>query len=173
MPKPLIGISSCLTGQKVRYDGHHKFNQLIHDRISPKATLLPICPEAAIGMGIPRPPIQIRQTGNGLIATGRDNPDIDVTAPLTYFADTIHRVYPDLCGYIFQSRSPSCGHNTTPVFNEQGKQIGIGSGLVARRLAEACPELPIVNDTELIDEASINAFLKRVEARFQQLQEKR
>ena len=173
MPKPLIGISSCLTGQKVRYDGHHKFNRLIHDRIAPQATLLPICPEAAIGMGIPRPPIQIRQTTNGLIATGRDNPGINVTAPLTHFADTLHKVYPELCGYIFQSRSPSCGYNTTPIFNEQGKEIGIGSGLVAQRLAETCPDLPIVNDTDLTDEAGINAFLQRVQARFQQLQRER
>ena len=165
MPKPLVGISSCLTGQKVRYDGHHKFNLWIHTRIAPHVELLPICPEAAIGMGIPRPPIQIRQTPEGLKALGRDQEDIDVTAALLHFAETIQRVHPQLCGYILQSRSPSCGFGTTPIFNEDKKEIRVGSGLVAGRLAKLEPALPMINDTDL-DEAGTDAFLKKVMARF-------
>ncbi|MDX1695250.1 MAG: DUF523 domain-containing protein [Ketobacteraceae bacterium] len=167
MAKPLVGISSCLTGQKVRYDGDHKFNTWIHTQIAPYVNLLPICPEAAIGMGIPRPPIQIRHTPTGLRALGRDNADIDVTDPLLHFADTINRVYPHLCGYIFQSRSPSCGFRTTPIYNTEQKEIARGSGLVARRLSEQRPDLPIVNDTDL-DEAGTERFLREVMSRFNQ-----
>lgn len=165
MSKPLVGISSCLTGQKVRYDGQHKFNHWIHTHIAPHVELLPLCPEAAIGMGIPRPPIQLRQTSAGLKAVGRDQGDIDVTAALLNFAESVERVYPQLCGYIFQSRSPSCGLGTTPIFNEHGQETHLGSGLVAGHLAKLSPKLPLVNDTDL-DEAGTEAFLKRVMARF-------
>ena len=168
-PLPLVGISSCLAGQKVRYDGQHKFNQLIAAQIAPYVRLLQLCPEAAIGMGIPRPPIQVRQTAEGLRAVGRDNPGMDVTEPLNHFADIISRTYPELCGYIFQSRSPSCGVKTTPVYDGYGSQIDMGSGLVAKRLADNRPELPLVNDTDLLDEPAAAQFLTRVQQRYQQL----
>ena len=155
-----------MTGQKVRYDGEHRFNQRIAAWIAPHVTLLPLCPEAAIGMGIPRPPIQIRQTARGLRAVGRDNPAIEVTTALNHFGDIITRTYPALCGYIFQSRSPSCGVGTTPVFDERGREIGLGSGLVAQRLADHDPALPLLNDTDLLDDAAAAHFLERVQQRF-------
>lgn len=160
--KPLVGISACLAGYQVRYDGEHRYNPVIASFIADKVRLLPICPEAAIGMGIPRPPIQIQITDQGPIAVGRDDPALQVTAPLRHFANTISKVHQQLAGYILQSRSPSCGFNTTPMHNSRQEQIGLGSGLFAATLQLQRPDLPLVNDTELITQADCDAFLSAV-----------
>ena len=162
---PLVGISSCLTGQRVRYDGQDKFNTLVAARIAPFCRLLPFCPEAVAGMGIPRPPINLVRTADGIRARGRDAPHTDVTARLETVADILIRVYPHLCGYILQSRSPSCGLGTTPVFDPSGQQVdSAGSGILAARLRACRPDLPLLNDTDL-DDATIEHFLRDIRLR--------
>lgn len=167
MSKPLVGISSCLMGNKVRYDGKDKLNSVIQKQIAPFVSLLPICPEAAVGLGIPRPPVQLIQTANRIEAIGRDDNSINVTNRLEHFGDVITRVHTRLCGYILQSRSPSCGFGTTPIFDEEKKQIGLGNGLVAQRLKDNMPHLVIVNDTDLTNAQSIRQFLEAVTAAHQ------
>lgn len=163
---PLVGISSCLTGQRVRYDGLDKFNALVAERIAPYCRLLPFCPEAVAGMGIPRPPINLIQTADGIRALGRDAPHRDVTDRLLTVADIFANSYPALCGYILQSRSPSCGLNTTPVLDPTQQQVldSQGSGLFAQRIRARFPDLPLLNDTDLND-ASIERFLHDIRLR--------
>lgn len=167
--KPLVGISSCLTGHRLRYDGKDKFNQLIHDLIAPHVTLLPICPEAAVGLGIPRPPIRLIETTQGIEAVGRNNPDINVTEALVNFGETLGKAHSNLCGYIFQSRSPSCGFHTTPIYDQQGVQVKLGSGLTAQSLQTKRPDLIIRNDIDLLTPESIADFLEALHQKSQSL----
>ena len=178
--KPVVAISSCLAGYKVRYDGKDKFNQLIAEMIAPYVTLIPICPEAAVGLGIPRPPIQLVTRDNQIRAIGRDDKSLDVTARLNHFAASLGKVHSNLCGYIFQSRSPSCGYNTTPVYSDDAAKSPlddsqldaktaphiIGSGLVAAEIHRQLPWLPIVNDSDLVTATDASAFLAEVRQRF-------
>lgn len=166
---PLVGISACLAGLPVRYDGRDRFSLLVAEQIAPHCRLLPFCPEAVAGMGIPRAPIQLVQTASGIRARGRDDPAVDVTDRLQTVSAIVSRVYPRLCGFILQSRSPSCGLGTTPVFDPQGRQItSAGSGLFAAHLRLSFPAMPLLGDNEL-DKETIDQFLEQVRQRAQQL----
>ena len=162
---PLVGISSCLMGQRVRYDGLDKFNRIVAEKIAPYCRLLPFCPEAVAGMGIPRPPINLISTETGIRAVGRDSPHADVTVRLHTVADAFASSYPELRGYILQSRSPSCGFHTTPVYAPDQRDIidPSGSGLFAARIHARFPGLPLLNDTDLSDHA-ITQFLEQIQA---------
>ena len=161
--RPLVGISACLVGQRVRYDGLDKFNVLVAEQIAPHCRLLPFCPEAVAGMGIPRPPINLVQTDAGIRALGKDTPTWDVTARLQTVANVVTRVHTRLCGYILQSRSPSCGLNTTPILDAAGNVIDpAGSGILAATLRRQFPELPLLNDTDL-DPERIAWFLQQIQ----------
>lgn len=169
-PLPLVGISACLTGQKVRYDGRDKFNERVAELIAPHCRLLPFCPEAVAGLGIPRPPVNLVQTAEGIRALGRESPHQDVSDRLHTVARAFCNSYPLLCGFILQSRSPSCGLGTTPVYDSQQKIIlePAGSGLFAARLRGRFPDLPILDDTRL-DDDSIQTFLVAVRLRHARL----
>ena len=168
--KPLVGVSSCLMGMAVRYDGQHKFQAPLFELIAPYVQLLPLCPESMAGMGIPRPPVNLIQDGNGIRAVGRDDPQRDVTERLRTMGRIVGQTYPDLCGYILQSRSPSCGFQTTPIFNvDQSEVINAqGNGLFVMELLKAFPDLPILDDRQL-DPFHIKFFLEQVRRREKQL----
>lgn len=161
--KPLIGISSCLLGNQVRYDGKHKYNPLIHNTLSPYATLLPICPEAMAGLGIPRPPVNLVYSANGIQAIDRENHNRIVTKQLLQMGKVITHTYTELSGFIVQSRSPSCGFQTTPIYDATQNTIleQNGSGLFIDTLHQKWPDLPILNSQELTP-STITTFLKKV-----------
>lgn len=161
--RPLVGISACLAGQRVRYDGRDKFSTLVAEQIAPHCRLLPFCPEAVAGMGIPRPPVNLIHTLDGVRAVGRDAPHRDVTDRLHTVAQAFANSYPQLCGFILQSRSPSCGLGSTPVFDATQQQIldPNGSGVFARQLRQRFPDLPVIDDTELTA-VRIALFLEQV-----------
>lgn len=159
----MIGISACLNGQRVRYDGKDKFNTLVAELIAPYCRLLPFCPEAVAGLGIPRPPVNLVQTPAGIRAIGRDAPHADVTPRLHTIADAFCNAYPGISGFILQSRSPSCGLSTTPIYDCPQQQVieTQGSGLFAARLRARFPDLPMLNDCELSPQR-ILLFLQQV-----------
>jgi uncharacterized protein YbbK (DUF523 family) len=161
--RPLVGISACLAGQRVRYDGREKFSTLVAEQIAPHCRLLPFCPEAVAGMGIPRPPVNLIHTTDGIRAVGRDAPHRDVTDRLHTVAQAFANSYPQLCGFILQSRSPSCGLDSTPVYDPAQQQIldPKGSGVFARQLRQRFPALPLLEDTDLTAEC-IALFLEQV-----------
>lgn len=163
--KPLVGVSSCLMGMAVRYDGQHKFQATLQELIAPHVQLLPLCPESMAGMGIPRPPVNLIQDGALIRAVGRDDPQRDVTERLRTMGRITGRVYPDLCGYILQSRSPSCGFQTTPIFNaDQSEVLHAGNGLFVAELLNLFPDLPILDDRQM-NQNQINLFLENVRKR--------
>ena len=137
--KPVVGVSACLLGQKVRYDGDHKHSAILVHQLGPLLRFRDTCPEVAIGLPVPRPPIQVVQLDDQLRVRGVDDPQQDVTEALENVAAGMNE---PLSGFVLKARSPSCGHLSTPVHNASGQQIGMASGAFARKLHELFPRIP-------------------------------
>lgn len=163
---PLVGISSCLLGIRVRYDGQHKFQASVIELIEPFVRLLPLCPESMAGMGIPRKPVNLIALDDGVQAVGRDDPERNVTARMRTMGRIVANTYPELCGYILQSRSPSCGLASTPIYNRDQTEIlqAEGNGLFVDELLQLLPGLPVLDDRQL-NATDIHSFLDQVQAR--------
>jgi uncharacterized protein YbbK (DUF523 family) len=168
-------ISACLTGQRVRYDGDHKQLAQWEQVLAAELELLPICPEVGAGLGVPRPPVQLVAVAGQPEprALGRIDPQLDVTAALRDFAARSVaelRRQPRLCGYLWQSRSPSCGSGSTPLFDPAGRQIGVTSGIHAAQLERALPWLACAEDTAVADASGAWHFVLRCRLVFDALQ---
>jgi uncharacterized protein YbbK (DUF523 family) len=145
-----VGISSCLLGEPVRYDGGHKYDPLINSQLAELFEFRPFCPEMAIGLGVPREPIQLVRTDRGIRVRGVRHPDLDVTRQLQQAGNSRAREFANICGYIFKARSPSCGLAGVATWTEQGEESGLdGSGAFAAALMSACPGLPVTDETRL------------------------
>jgi uncharacterized protein YbbK (DUF523 family) len=158
-----VGISSCLLGEPVRYDGGHKYDLLINTQLAGLFEFLPCCPETAIGLGIPREPIQLVTTDLGVRVRGVHNPVIDVTCRLEAYGNRIAGEFADICGYIFKARSPSCGTREVATWSEQGRQAASdGTGAFAAALIRARPDLPVTDEACLQDPVQREDFIERV-----------
>ena len=142
MNKPVIGISSCLTGNHVRYDAGDKMHRSLLAWLRNDVELIAICPEVAIGMGIPRPPIELSDDVIHPEARQVDQPDKIYTMPLKKFGWQVAEEYV-LDGYIFKSRSPSCGLGSTTVKINGLIQQRTVSGIYASSLVTCLPYLPV------------------------------
>jgi len=169
--RPRVGVSSCLLGQEVRFDGGHKLDKFVRDKLGTYLILSPWCPELAIGLGMPRKPIRLAGDELAPRVVGTDNPDLDVTKPLQDYAEHVAAEAPDLSGYIFKKGSPSCGMERVKVYRGKGVPTGKGVGQYAARLMSLRPELPCEEEGRLNDPALRESFVERifVMARWQQL----
>ena len=150
--KPLVYISACLLGERVRYDGDQK--QLPRDSLAvlqKQLQLRGICPEVGAGLSVPRPPVQLTRTGQALRAIGRNDPNLDVTEPLQRYADEslMQAQQAQPCGYVLKARSPSCGLGSTPVFDSSGELIDHGNGFQADAYQAQLPWLLFIEETAL------------------------
>jgi len=160
--KPItVAVSSCLLGERVRYDGEEKFSMDIEQLRKMDIELVSICPEVGIGLGVPRPPVQVVSVVDQLKVLGVNNPEQDITVALIDYARKILHQYPDVCGYIFKSRSPSCGVSDTPVFSLQGKELVKSSGLFAKTIIEHT-KFPVVDENCLSAPECRARFLQAV-----------
>ena len=163
-----IGISSCLLGEQVRYDGGHRHNSLITTQLSGIFEFRPLCPEVAIGLGVPRQPIQLVHTAQGIRVRGVHKPELDVTRKLQAYGQQVATGYTDICGYIFKARSPSCGTRGVATWTEQGDEDGAnGIGAYAAALISAIPGLPITDEEALQDPAQRQHFIAEVTGWYQ------
>ncbi|NOX42691.1 MAG: DUF523 domain-containing protein [Gammaproteobacteria bacterium] len=164
--KPRVGISSCLLGHYVRYDGKDKRNDFIVSRLSEYVEFIAICPEVGIGLGVPRAPIHLIDDPDTPEKPGAvfiHDPCIDVTQSLATYAKQIAQNYPDLSGFIFKSRSPSCGLYNTPVFSSTTTQhIKNSSGIFASEITRLLPRLPTENEENLLETNNIENFIHDV-----------
>ena len=123
-----------------------------------------ICPEAKIGLGVPRPPLIMVKINESFRIRGRTNPSYDVTLPLQDIAkQVIHSQSDNICGYVFKARSPSCGINSTPWFDERGKEMGKASGIFSEQMKKDLPDLPMIEETQLEDSEDLVSFVAQVE----------
>ncbi|MCG8046691.1 MAG: DUF523 and DUF1722 domain-containing protein [Candidatus Thiodiazotropha endolucinida] len=161
--RPAIGVSACLLGHNVRYDGGHKRDRYIVEKLGKHMELLPICPEAAIGLGVPRPTIHLVGDIQQPRLVGVSDPNLDVTDKMKQFALKQVRELNHISGYILKKNSPSCGMERVKVYTETGQQcIRKGTGVFARVLMQQHPLLPIEEEGRLNDSVLKENFVNRV-----------
>ena len=154
-----IGVSACLMGEKVRYDGDHRRSNMIATMLPLAARMVPLCPEVAIGMGVPRPTIQrVRLADGREVVRGTTEHLLDVTARLDDYAAQVSATTL-LHGYIFKARSPSCGPGNAPLFDEQGVQIGVASGRYAEQVRRMLADAPMCDEEALTTLSEVADFV--------------
>jgi uncharacterized protein YbgA (DUF1722 family)/uncharacterized protein YbbK (DUF523 family) len=165
MPKIRLGISACLLGQKVRYDGGHKQDPFITATLGRYVEFVPVCPEVESGLGVPREAMRlVGDPGAPQLLTVRTK--IDHTERLLAWAQK--RVQEleaeDLCGFIFKSKSPSSGMERVKVYDDPptGSPVPKGVGLFARNFMEHFPLLPVEDEGRLHDPAMRENFIERI-----------
>jgi len=157
-----VGVSSCLLGQQVRYDGGHKHNDFLTGTLAQYFEFVPYCPELAIGLGVPRPPIRLVATAAGARARRIEDPSVDVTDRLAAYGGRVARGAGALCGYILKKGSPSCGMERVKVYPEKGGAPSKGRGIFAATLIERLPSLPVEEEGRLMDPVLRENFVERV-----------
>ncbi|MEI6413695.1 MAG: DUF523 and DUF1722 domain-containing protein [Pseudomonadota bacterium] len=158
-----LGISSCLLGQKVRFDGGHKHNGYITESLGRFFDFVPFCPEVAIGLGIPRPPIRLVKSEQKIWARGVRDPSLDVTARLAAYAKEVALLkLPGVSGYLLKKGSPSCGMARVKVYSPEGLPVTGSAGIYAATLMALHPELPVEEEGRLMDPVLRENFIERV-----------
>ena len=158
-----IGISSCLLGQQVRYDGGHKRDAFLVETLGPFVEWVPVCPEVEMGMGTPREPVQLRRV-NGEIRLLGVKSSTDHTAVMrTWAARRVEALArEDLDGYVLKKDSPSCGMERVKVYEGRGPAARTGRGLFAEALTARLPLLPVEEEGRLSDPQLRENFVERV-----------
>ncbi len=166
-PAVRVGISSCLLGEKVRFDGGHKHDSLITSVLGKYFEWVPICPEVEIGLGVPRESIRLVEINKEprLIAP---RSGADLTREMHLFADRKMRELDSLHlhGYILKKDSPSCGMERVRIYDKNGMPRRDGVGLFAAALLQAFPLLPVEEEGRLHDVPIRENFVERVFARY-------
>ena len=174
--RPRVGISRCLLGDKVRYDGTHKRDGSLIEALSGDVEWVPVCPEVEVGMGTPREPIHLVAMSDGVrsgeecvtllgVGTGEDWTD-RMTQWTRQRVQELQAL--NLSGFILKARSPSCGVRGVPIrppslrFGAAGNPGSTGRGLFAQALLDAMPELPIADEEELGDSSARERFRVRI-----------
>ena len=161
MKKIPIGISSCLLGQNVRFDGGHKRDAYITGTLSQYFEFYPFCPEMGIGLGTPRPTLHLEKIDNAVRCTGVKDRAVDVTERLRDYAEHQKNLHADLCGYILKKDSPSCGMEKVKIYvNDIPNRKGVG--IYAEEMMRSNPLLPVEEEGRLGDAALRENFIQRV-----------
>jgi uncharacterized protein YbbK (DUF523 family) len=162
--KPKVGVSQWLLGDTVRYDGKAKPHSLVIEKLSKIFELTAVCPEVEAGLGVPRPPVQLTGSINSPRLTGRDDDSIDITETMREYCLQKTPTLNDLKGFIFKSRSPSCGLRSTPVFID-GQCVSDNSrGIFATSMCKTYPDLLMIEDTDLDDPELYQQFVSTITA---------
>jgi uncharacterized protein YbbK (DUF523 family) len=158
-----VGISSCLLGEKVRYDGGHKLDIFLKDALGKYVEYVPVCPEVECGLDVPRK--SMRLEGNPasprlIVTITRE----DMTKRLESFARkrVIQLEKEDICGFIFKSDSPSCGMELVNVYNEKSMPVKASAGIFADFFMKHFPLLPVEDEGHLHDPGLRKNFLERI-----------
>jgi len=159
----LIGISSCLLGERVRFDSGHKNHSYITQTLSDYFEFRPFCPEVTIGLGIPREPIRLvtDEPGGGVRCVGSKSAQKDVTSALRETAHDQFGWIAGLDGYIFKKDSPSCGMERVKVYTRDMPERN-GVGIYAAEILRSFPHLPVEEEGRLGDTGLRENFIKRV-----------
>lgn len=158
-----VGVSACLLGQKVRYDGGHKHDHYITDTLGRFFTFVPVCPEVESGMPTPREAMRLEGDPAAPRLMTRQS-RIDKTEQMLSYcrAKLVELEKADLCGFIFKKDSPSSGLFRVKVYTDSGMPVKNGSGLFAAAFARRFPLLPMEEEGRLFDAALRENFIERV-----------
>jgi len=161
MEKIPIAVSSCLLGQEVRYDGGHKHNAYLTGTLGRYFEYTAFCPEVAIGLGVPRPTLQLVQIDDAVRVRGSKDLELDVTQRLQDYARSVVPLLDGFCGYIFKKSSPSCGMERVKIY-KNGNPVANGRGAYAEVIMQALPALPVEEEGRLMDPVLRENFIERV-----------
>jgi uncharacterized protein YbbK (DUF523 family)/uncharacterized protein YbgA (DUF1722 family) len=161
--KPRLGISTCLLGENVRYDGTEKSDPVLLKAFGDAVEWVSICPEVECGMTVPRDPMHLADDPDSprlvTTATGEDQ-----TARMqTWIRSRLDELArEDVWGFVLKSRSPSCGRSAVPVLDSTGERAGETTGLFAAAVAERFPLLPVSDERSLQDDSVWDNFIERL-----------
>jgi len=163
--RPKLGVSACLLGKEVRFDGGHKKNTFILNSLTEHMDFVSVCPEIEAGFGLPRPTMQLRQLGEEVRLVFSKNPETDVTLQMGNYSQRRVKELSDLDGFIFKKDSPSCGVYRVPVvIHKDGFKNREGIGLFAQEFIKNNPLIPVEEEGRLNDAALCENFFERVYA---------
>ena len=158
-----LGVSSCLLGEPVRYDGGHKLDHFVRDTLGRFVEFVPVCPETEAGFGVPRESMRLvgDPTCPRLVTTRTSR---DLTDRMRAWIDkrVEELAAEDLCGFIFKSKSPSSGMERVKVYSDTGNLIGQSVGVFARMFMERFPMLPVEEEGRLHDVHLRENFIDRI-----------
>lgn len=164
MDKPLIGISTCLLGHKVRYDGGHKYDSWLVETLGKYVDYVPVCPEVECGLPVPREAMRlVGDPENPQLLTIKTG--IDHTPRMNAWAEQkiAELAKKDLCAYVFKSKSPSSGMERVKVYPPGGGVASKkGVGIFARAFMQAFPDLPVEEEGRLHDPDLRENFIERI-----------
>jgi uncharacterized protein YbgA (DUF1722 family)/uncharacterized protein YbbK (DUF523 family) len=158
-----IGVSACLLGNKVRYDGGHKHDRFITDTLGHFVEYVPVCPEVECGLPVPREAMRlVGDVEAPRLVTIQTR--MDLTKQMTTWAEKrVKELEKEtLCGFIFKSKSPSSGMERVKVFNEKGMPVKKGRGLFAAAFMKHFPLIPCEDDGRLHDPVLRENFIQRI-----------
>lgn len=158
-----LGVSTCLLGEKVRFDGGHKHNRYITQTLGQFFEFVPVCPESECGLGIPREAMRlVGDVQNPRLKTNKTG--IDHTDRMhSWAADRLNALEKEnLCGFIFKKDSPSSGLFRVKVYNEKGQAVKNGRGLFAAAFTKRFPRIPVEDEGRLNDPMLRENFIERV-----------
>ncbi len=158
-----VGVSTCLLGEKVRFDGNHKRDSFLVDTLGKFVEWVPVCPEVEAGMPVPRPPVSLARSPGGVrlveVESGEDH-----TRPMAVWSR--RRVGEleemNLCGYVLKKGSPSCGMERVKVWHPGGQATRDGRGLFAAELIGRMGSLPVEEEGRLSDAGLRENFVERL-----------
>jgi uncharacterized protein YbgA (DUF1722 family)/uncharacterized protein YbbK (DUF523 family) len=158
-----IGLSTCLLGENVRFDGGHKRDRFVTDTLGQFLEFVPVCPEMECGLGVPRESMRlVGKPESPRLVTNRTKID-HTERMITWARKRVQELEKeDLCGFIFKSRSPSSGMERVRVYNEKGIPEKKGVGMFARIFMEHFPLLPVEEDGRLHDIRLRENFIERI-----------
>ncbi len=163
-----VGVSSCLLGRQVRFDGQHKRDGFVVDQLGPHVEWVPVCPEVEVGMGVPREPVRLLRAGRaGEVRLAGVKSGEDWTGRMQRFAAARVRALDgeELAGFVLKSKSPSCGMARVKLYDaDRPERVPepTGVGLFAAALMARFPNLPVEEEGRLCDARLRENFVERL-----------
>ncbi len=152
-----VAVSACLLGENVRYDGGNKYIDLVTYFNPDIYQLAGICPEVAMGLSIPRAPVQVVNTDNQIKLVQVNNPKLDYTSQMERWFTQNLGEFNQYAGFILKSKSPSCGNQTTANFQFQ-QDFLLADGLFVHLLKQYRPDIAIIDELQVHDSLCLAEF---------------
>jgi len=171
LSKPKLLVSACLLGQETRYNGAHKYCSALFDGAFSAFELLSICPEVEIGLGIPRPPINLYQKQNRIDIIVENEQGENITEKLRTFCQAYLAQAPNFCGVVLKKNSPSCGpsgvklyHATASTLTATDDGVGEFAYQLQRFLRHSQLSIPVIDEAALEQADLKQDFIDRARA---------
>jgi uncharacterized protein YbbK (DUF523 family) len=163
MEKVRLGISTCLLGEPVRYDGGHRLDRFLRDTLGRYVEYVPVCPEMECGFGVPRESMHLEGDPQApTLATSRTRRDVTDKMLSWAHKRAVELEHEDLCGFIFKSNSPSSGMERVKIFSRDGMPRKVGTGIFAGVFMKHFPLIPVEEDGRLHDPVLRENFIERI-----------